>query len=106
MRLIDADALYAQIQQDYDIFADSTYLPDKARRDELNNVMAHIINAPIVEAELVKCGKWINLYSGNYKCSNCGSWWSGEKREVVEAFNYCPNCGTKMAGPIWKWKND
>ncbi len=102
MRLIDADALHAQIQQDYDLFADSTYLPDKARRDELSNVIVRIINAPIVEAERVRCARWIDLHYGNYKCSRCGSWWGGEEREVVENFNYCPNCGAKMAGPRWR----
>ena len=51
MRLIDADALQEQIQQDYNIFEGSTYLPDKARRDELSNVLARIINAPTIETE-------------------------------------------------------
>ena len=54
MRLIDADALQAQIQQDYDLFAGSTYLPDKARRDELSNVIARIINAQTIETKPTK----------------------------------------------------
>lgn len=93
MRLIDADALRAQIQQDYDLFEGSTYLPDKARRDELGNVLARIINTPTIEAEPVKQGKWtyhkINDTSfGYFKCSNCGN-----NRWIP---NYCPNCGAKM----------
>lgn len=58
MRLIDADAFRAQIQQDCAIFADSTYLSDKARRDELINVIARIIDAPTVDAvQVVRCGE-------------------------------------------------
>ena len=106
MRLIDADALHAQIQQDYDLFANSTYLPDKARRDELSNVIARIINAPIVEAMPARCGKWVkdeeesaNHAESIYRCSACLNW---EAWGNYECTPFCPYCGAKMAGPIWR----
>ncbi len=48
----------------------------------------------LVEA-VNKTGHWINLYSDNYKCSECGDWWQG--KEITES-NYCPNCGSRMEG--------
>ena len=49
------------------------------------------------EFEPIKHGKWIKLYHDNYKCSECGSWWESEyNNEVINDFNYCPNCGTRM----------
>lgn len=46
-----------------------------------------------------KRGKWIKLYHGNYKCSECGEWWGSDYNdEVINDFNYCPSCGAKMDG--------
>lgn len=106
MRLIDADALQAQIQQDYDLFVDSTYLPDKARRDELSNVLARIVNAPTIEAEPVRRGKWLpHPTDRDYDvCSACGSgtrkrthgYENGLRWDTEEVYQYCPRCGAKM----------
>lgn len=54
-------------------------------------------------------GKWLKLYTGNYKCSACGCWWcftddfdSNEESEIrfymhlLEDFKYCPSCGAQM----------
>lgn len=56
MRLIDADELLEIIRRDWSLFQGATYIGDQARRDELTNVIAEIINAPTIEAEpVVRC---------------------------------------------------
>jgi len=54
MRLIDADALFAEVKRWHDMFKGCTYIGDKARRDELGMFMAEIVNAPII-------GGWISV---------------------------------------------
>lgn len=44
----------------------------------------------------VKHGQWIYLYSGNYKCSECGSWWICDETPIQSGMLYCPNCGARM----------
>ena len=57
-RLIDADALRAEQQEDADLFQGSTAYGDKCRRDEAMNAVANIVNAPtIIEAEEASDGE-------------------------------------------------
>lgn len=52
----------------------------------------HIINAPKVEAEPVRHGRWIkdkNNYIYHNICSNC-------KEASIYRTNYCSYCGAKM----------
>lgn len=86
MRLIDADALEKNLSND---------LPYKG------SVKRVLIQAPTVEAEPVRHGKWIFKNDGAYGkrrayCSVC------EKRSGIGGIienqmkPYCPNCGAKM----------
>lgn len=83
MRLIDADAL-----PKYTGYALSA-----------NEVAKAVENAPTIEAEPVRRGRWIHdgydFQHGNdwIHCSECG------KRGInapADLTNYCPNCGAKM----------
>jgi DNA-directed RNA polymerase subunit RPC12/RpoP len=47
-------------------------------------------------AAQVRHGRWIKLYAGNYKCSECGDWWRNDDNEMIKDFSYCPNCGSRM----------
>lgn len=87
MRLIDADALLETIRN-------SDYYDD-----------SQIEDAPTVDAELVRHGKWIErtkvypaLFTDStyiYECSNCGCMDThGANVEVP----YCWHCGAKMDG--------
>ena len=87
MRLIDGDEL-----------AKNFYVPS----NELfyaGTVLDYIKEAPTVDAEPLRHGKWI-LYPDNQSkvveaddCSVCGAQWIfGEK------YDYCPSCGAKMDG--------
>jgi len=46
-----------------------------------------LVVLPSVSTE--KTGRWI--YSGYYECSECG------KTTYNDTYNYCPNCGARMA---------
>lgn len=54
-----------------------------------------IYEAPKVEAEPVRCGRWIfgNTNTSSWmKCSECLKSQSGQ----TATFSYCPNCGARM----------
>ena len=81
MRLIDADVL----------------MPNAEYKGRYDVVTAYdIANAPTIESELRKKGKWID----NTFCSECG--WIHEVESgfigSVNQFNFCPNCGADMRG--------
>lgn len=85
MRLIDADAL-----PEYTGYALSAAEVAKA-----------VENAPTIEAEPVRRGRWVKDDIDKYKCSLCGkgnnyaySWSIGKGDELQDL--YCPNCGAKM----------
>ena len=84
MRLIDADAL-------------PKYTGYALSADE---VARAVENAPTIEAEPVRRGKWIAFHqSGDlgYKCSSCNRHAYGVDVEMFGGdYNYCPNCGAKM----------
>lgn len=88
MRLIDADEIHF-------VFSRGN------NRTILQEVLLSIIaEAPTVDAEPVRHGRWIRkewaeesegLLIDNYECSACKSW-------VRNETNYCPNCGARMGG--------
>lgn len=91
MRLIDADALIAEIKRTFP-------------RNNAKTVFAitFINGAPTIEAEPVKRGKWIEHYlekwrdaPWGYNCSECGAWFV-VGQEPIKRYHYCPNCGAKM----------
>lgn len=77
MRLIDADEILKE-----------KYLESPHYCDYVVSVES-IENAPTIEAEPVRHGKW-NLHDGKTWCSVCG--------KSNKAYNppYCPHCGAKM----------
>lgn len=79
MRLVDADAILVHM-------ADWYCYDDRGSETTLKQV---IENAPTVESDIIKHGRWIQgeLY---IKCSECG-YPAGHLSD-----NYCPNCGAKM----------
>lgn len=92
MRLIDADALKEQIPETReDIF-------ENCRRCTLldaSEVLRIIDEAPTIEAEPTRHGRWKGKPIAGYstvKCSECGCVFM----ENSGKWNYCPHCGAKM----------
>lgn len=93
MRLIDADALKAELggqrlDHDFCICGDESTARD------------FIDDAPKIDAELVKRGKWIDANAENHdlrdkwvRCSCCGY---NTTTGFASEYHYCPNCGAKM----------
>ena len=85
MRLIDADALKKKKKHSHKEF--------------FENVVSvyDIDNAPTIEAEPIKHGRWINVkisLSGDSsaECSLCGAVVHNNFSNVI---NHCPNCGAR-----------
>ena len=89
MRLFDADAL---ADSAYELWVHGT--PDIIKA-LMNTLKGFIDEAPTIEAEPVKHGRWVDNgipESILSKCSVCGFSCG------AYTFNYCPNCGAKMDG--------
>jgi len=96
MRLIDAERLRALIVAMYEPFPNIC---------NVNVVLTAIDNAPTIEAEPVRHGRWITKDSKTAKCSCCG-WWQHAKmyylpddiKEFSKCYIFCTACGAKMNG--------
>lgn len=108
MRLIDADAL----TEDMLFRCNQEIAKYKTMRRALGDVgrvaFDSVKNAPTIDAEPVRHGRWIDEVEPNavtasgrevhvFRCSACDFTWAN-KSAVLHYFNYCPNCGAKMRG--------
>lgn len=97
MRLIDAERLRALIVAMYEPFPNIC---------NVNVVLTAIDNAPTIEAEPLKHGRWILIGRGritksrDLKCSVCGNYFRVYDDVTLNAgrgdANFCPNCGADM----------
>lgn len=89
MRLIDADRAL-EIVRDQGIAHPNAY--------HLTNYATLILReAPTIEAEPVKHGRWVQLpFNGTHiwRCSKCETLGSPQ-------WNYCPKCGAKMGDKLY-----
>lgn len=99
VRLIDANALEARA---YEIYVHAS--PEFKTR--MNTLKELIDQAPTIEAEPVRHGRWgYRAYrndaritvSGEVVCSNCHAPYF---RVIGTWFKYCPHCGAKMDGGV------
>lgn len=73
-----------------------SYCPDddgccsKAGHD-LREMLDEIEALPVIEAEPMRYGYWIQRKNLEYYCSNCGR----EEKHIFQK-NYCPRCGVKI----------
>lgn len=86
MRLIDADALKKKARY---AFKSNTggHIPPIVSTDDIDN-------APTIEAEPVRHGRWVHKGAWHIECSEC----CHILAHIGEAKNYCPNCGARMDG--------
>lgn len=89
MRLIDADALKQKITM-----VTKQYKPN-AIMERPAILLEDVDEAPTIDAEPVRHGKWIVCKGSNgkdyRKCSECL-----DTQEITGLLNYCPVCGAKM----------
>lgn len=98
MRLIDADALRAQMY--HEAFETDT---DMQRWDggcwiRYKMFENTIDNAPTIEPQRMR-GRWNELKpqaAGYWQCSACG--FPSEAFAAAQLYKFCPNCGAKMEG--------
>ena len=96
MRLIDADALLES-----GICAEYGYNDNGLLLIPMRDVTNSIRNAPIIDAEPVRHGRWLynsypTVWYGHgeppeWVCSEC-------EERAYNTYDYCPNCGAKMDG--------
>ena len=102
-KLVDKEKLRMELRK---LFAEYPNLIDKGLAYAVEDV---IDEAPIVEAEPVRHGKWIECESENgihfHKCSECGQRdmyqgtftdWNGRGFSFYFKRQYCPVCGALM----------
>ena len=92
MRMIDADALKQTICLDQCGHMKETC-------DAECELIAYITNAPTIEAEPVKHGKWFDAMVGELPvqvCDQCSTFFP--LAYTGGGHHYCPNCGAKMDG--------
>lgn len=103
MRLIDADALAENLKLlhgygDYEAnmycaeacYGLGAWVWENPEDYGLEAAEKALKDAPTIEAEPVKHGRWENGRHC-YECSSCGNGYVGMPKT-----NYCPNCGAKM----------
>lgn len=62
-----------------------------------------MLNVPTSDVQPVKYGEWRRKFlSDTICCSECKVTWSSSFKNMLNGFNYCPNCGARMDGD----KND
>lgn len=92
MRLIDADALHHELTVEM-VKCARTSTTNKMTMAE--RVLDKLDEAPTIEAEPVRHGRWKLLNDGNGICSEC------KCRTVAvwdfdNSLRYCPHCGATM----------
>ena len=93
MRLIDANNLFNNL---------ILVVSNSASLEVIEKIMDMIKEAPTIEAEPVRHGKWDDKRVAFYrKCSECGATVKNNLPDVfldcdIRDLHYCPNCGAKM----------
>ena len=97
MRLIDADALIEQMEEDME------HMEEPLAKMFTGAAISDIKHAPTIEPER-KTGRWIPSDSElEIKCNKCGKDFreyvdSPDYIYLVECPKFCPNCGADMRG--------
>ena len=73
---------------------------DAAVAEALESIIKEVEHMKTVDAEPVQHGRWETPF-GSYctpHCTKCGWHIPYSEDSVLDARNYCPNCGAKMDG--------
>ena len=108
--LISRQAAIDRATKEHDFFRGAVTVSDKARRDELLNVMCWLGELPPAQPEQPepKRGEWlerdvIDEPKGKHitqwqsaRCSVCGRYHTTPYLYSFTHYNFCPNCGAEM----------
>ena len=88
---ISRQAAIDRATKEHDFYRGAVTVSDKARRDELLNVMCWLGELPLAQPERIK-GRWIEKphVHGVAYCSLC------DYELHTNDTNFCPNCGADM----------
>ena len=94
MRLIDADALKIRVEIGHNM--------DGLLLIPMRDVKKSIENAPTIEAEPVRHGRWVHVDETEQSCSECGKHVCFEQNMdgSFVVYKLCPFCGAKMDGEV------
>lgn len=106
MRLIDADALWAQMKEFHEKRAEEANMTgDRVVCVTWHDSVIIIKNAPTVNVPDRKVGKWVKMtgmmppeYFGHYECSECGWHLSYHDKTKETELGFCPGCGSYNGG--------
>lgn len=91
MRLIDADVLDKRLEETRNDYPGDRYFDNYVYG--FDDAWKLVKEAPIIEAEPVRHGKWQKgiwqTYPDGYVCDKCSTGYA-------IPYSYCPNCGAKM----------
>ena len=82
----------------------SQYCPDDdgscSKADvDLREMLDEIEALPAADVQPVKHGEWRKKFlSDTICCSECKVTWSSSFKDMLNGFNYCPNCSARMDG--------
>lgn len=105
-RLIDADALCVKIEDNLVSLSTCISIDWYMGKSQMKkDVLENIKNAPTIEAEPVRRGKWISqeeYFDEYFECSVCGAGFCTLDGLSPEENNmkYCPECGAKMDSEV------
>ena len=103
-RLIDADALHKKFFKEFDHNCRLVNKQNVARAWQ--GAMQLLYDAPTIEAEPVKHGKWkavpnriliggrVATQGTAWECSACNN----SSKQYLPTMKFCPNCGARMDG--------
>ena len=105
VRLIDGNAIVEKLKSYYETLSPDVQ-SELIRRDEVSSCIAELINAPTIDAQMAKHGKWLETHC-DLICGVCKWEYSDELPYMsrngydshYEAFAFCPHCGSRLSPP-------
>ena len=96
MRLIDADALLANLEDEPYVWTDTA--EEIQERNDWQEFLHFVLGAPTIDAVPMVHGKWIDSaeHGGYCVCSACHDCYVDGEWVIGGKWSYCPNCGAKM----------
>lgn len=72
----------------------------RGMQDAIDCLVPEVIaDIPAADVQPVKHGEWRRKFlSDTICCSECKVTWSSSFKDMLNGFNYCPNCGARMGG--------